>query len=301
MISICIPIYNFDVGSLVEEILCQGNRLNVPFELILIDDCSQESFKKINKISCTKAKYIELEKNIGRSKIRNLFLKYVQFENLLFLDCDAKIVSANYLENYISLLQNENLNVIFGGSIYESKLVDQKFLLNWKYGLNRQQQTPEIRKLNPFQSFMNNNFIIKKSLFEKIKFNEKIANYGHEDTLFGLELRKKNLQIYHSNNSVFHIGLDSNQKFLEKTEIAIKSLLFIQANIDNSKEFRESIKLIQIYDKLKRFNLAFVPLILFKLFGKSVKNHFLKGKANLYLFDFYKLGFYIQEKSNHFK
>ncbi len=301
MLSICIPIYNFDVCSLVADLLSQGNKLTVPFELILIDDCSEKSFKNINKPSCEKARYIELEENIGRSKIRNLFLAYAQFENLLFLDCDAKLVSETYLENYISLLMNENPQVIFGGSIYENELKDKNCLLNWKYGLKRQQQSAENRKLNPYQSFMTNNFIIKKSLFEKEKFNEKIANYGHEDTLFGLELKKKNISIFHSNNSVYHIGLDSNKKFIEKTETAIKSLLFIQHEIDHSQEFRESIKLIQIYEKLQRLNLIFIPLILFKLFGKALKNHFLNGKANLFFFDFYKLGFYIQERRNYSK
>ena len=174
MLSICIPIYNFDVRALIDDLLCQGNKLAVPFELILIDDCSEKSFKNINKLSCEKATYIELDKNIGRSKIRNLFLEYAQYENLLFLDCDAKLVSETYLENYISLLMNENPQVIFGGSIYENELKDKNCLLNWKYGLKRQQQSAENRKLNPYQSFMTNNFIIKKSLFEKEKFNEKL-------------------------------------------------------------------------------------------------------------------------------
>jgi len=35
-------------------------------------------------------------------------------------------------------------------------------------------------------------FAIKKEVFEKIKFNEKLAGYGYEDSVFAFELQKNN-------------------------------------------------------------------------------------------------------------
>ena len=90
MISICIPVYNFNITSLVNELSNQVNSLNIPCEIIVIDDCS-ENFKRINKIECEKHTYIELSENIGRARIRNLFLKYAKYEYLLFLDCDSLV------------------------------------------------------------------------------------------------------------------------------------------------------------------------------------------------------------------
>ena len=62
MISICIPIYNFNVVNLVDELVKQGKTLSVPYEIILIDDCSSLKFKKINKQVCQSVKYISLNK-----------------------------------------------------------------------------------------------------------------------------------------------------------------------------------------------------------------------------------------------
>ena len=72
-LSICVPVFNFDVTELVKKLDKQAGLLSVPFEIVCIDDCSDEKFIKINKEICSKyGKYIELKENIGRSKIRNL-------------------------------------------------------------------------------------------------------------------------------------------------------------------------------------------------------------------------------------
>ncbi|MBE9467545.1 MAG: glycosyltransferase [Bacteroidetes bacterium] len=65
MISICIPIYNFNVVNLVNELVRQGKTLNKESEIILIDDCSSTKFRQINELVCKKVKYISLNKNIG--------------------------------------------------------------------------------------------------------------------------------------------------------------------------------------------------------------------------------------------
>jgi len=75
MISVCIPVYNFNISELVNVIKDQITDFD--FELIVIDDASDENFKSDNKKILDFCKYIELDKNIGRSKIRNLFKSYV--------------------------------------------------------------------------------------------------------------------------------------------------------------------------------------------------------------------------------
>ena len=54
--------------------------------------------------------------------------------------------------------------------------------------------------------------------FKKISFNERLSGYGHEDTLFGYELNKNNIQIHHIDNPVLNGHLDTNEAFLLKTE-----------------------------------------------------------------------------------
>ena len=114
MISICIPIYNFNVVDLIVTIINQGEGIKKPFEIICIDDGSNKETLKLNaKISSHKTvNYLTLKKNIGRSKIRNLFLENASYENLLFIDCDCSIQSENFLDEYFAQLNNL---VVYGG------------------------------------------------------------------------------------------------------------------------------------------------------------------------------------------
>ena len=118
MISICIPIYNFNVTELVKTLSAQLKDLNCPSEIILIDDCSDISFKKANENICSKENYIQLDKNIGRAAIRNRFLEYAKYEYLLFLDCDMVVHSNNFLDKYFNAINECNNKVICGGLIY---------------------------------------------------------------------------------------------------------------------------------------------------------------------------------------
>ena len=95
MLSVCIPVYNFNVTSLVEELSKQVRNLEVQVEIIIIDDCSLEAFRQVNEKACSRETYIKLSENIGRSKIRNLFLEHAANEYLLFLDCDSVVISEN--------------------------------------------------------------------------------------------------------------------------------------------------------------------------------------------------------------
>ena len=118
MISICIPIYNFNVATLVTELSSQAKLLTVPSEIILIDDFSNESFRKINETACLKETYVKLDQNIGRAAIRNLFLKHTTFPSLIFLDCDSIITNKDFLSSYLNTAIKFPNHLICGGREY---------------------------------------------------------------------------------------------------------------------------------------------------------------------------------------
>jgi hypothetical protein len=83
--------------------------------------------------------------------------------------------------------------VVYGGRNYEAKPPKEKELFfRWWYGVNRETISVAEREVAPYHAFMTNNFLIPKQLFLSIKLDEKLKGYGHEDTLFGIELKKKN-------------------------------------------------------------------------------------------------------------
>ena len=76
-------------------------------------------------------------------------------------------------------------SIVCGGRVYPEKSPSRKQHLRWKYEKNRERKTIHKRFLSPNKSFMTNNFLIQQVLLAKIKFDERLNQYGHEDSLFG--------------------------------------------------------------------------------------------------------------------
>ena len=300
MISILIPVFNFNVSELVTELCRQANEAGIIFEIILLDDASTDSFKGINtKLSENKnVRYIEEDDNIGRSKIRNKLADLATYSYLLFLDCDSKISSSDYLENYIKLCKGDV--VICGGRIYEpEKPASCDLLLRWKQGRSREEFSAELRNKTPNKSFMTNNFVITKNLFNQIRFSEEIEGYGHEDTLFGYELTKNNISIIHIDNPLIHIGLETNTMFLEKTKESIRNLNGILSQNGYEKLLVKTIKLLAYYKFFRKLRLDKFVNFLFNSFGRMMEKNLMGTNPNLMVFDFYKLGYLCAINQNH--
>jgi len=288
MISICIPVYNLGVAGLVDTLFKQKKGLEMAIEIVLIDDCSQDIFKEQNKQIQSEVRYIQLEKNIGRAAIRNLFLEHTRHEYLLFLDCDATILHNDFLKRYVDAIKQHFDCVICGGSEYERIPPPKNKRLRWKYGTKRESKPIETRIQEDYNSFLTNNFIISKKQFEAVQFDDKLVNYGHEDTLFGIELKKAGIKILHIDNTVLNGNLSENIEFLDNTEKAVCNLAYILQTTDARRDLIKNSALLSMYYNLYYFRR--IILLMFTVLGPAIKYILSKGYANLYLFDFYKLG-----------
>lgn len=292
MISVCIPVFNYDVRDLVKSLYSQCEELNHRYEIILIDDCSEDSFRKINSELHSITKYIQLQKNIGRARIRNLFLQYASFDYLLFLDCDSIIISSDFIKHYIESISNSS-DVIVGGRIYSQIKPERNKLLRWKYCLTREQKPQPNDSNYKKMQFLSNNFLINKSLFEKIKFDERISGYGHEDTLFAYELRKSGIIIKYINNPVLNGEIESNEEFIQKTENSINNLKLILEFLKFDNGFIDEVTLLKNYFLIKKLKLDLIFYLKWKLLQSSIRSLLKKGIVSLLLFDFYKIGYLI--------
>ena len=295
MISICIPIYNFDVTKLVNSLAKQSSSLEVLSEIILIDDCSEIEYKQINEEVCKQHRYIELVENIGRAAIRNRFLEYANYDYLLFLDCDSIICLDIFLKTYVDSLRKDTFKVICGGRIYPKSPPERKKMLRWKYGVKVESKPFHVRNKKPNKSFMTNNFVISKKVLGNTKFDERLVQYGHEDTLFGFELKKKNIAIAHIENPVLNGDLEENGRFMKSTELALENLVLILKNLNYDKKFIEDIPLLRLYYRL--FAFKGVIAVFFKFLKPVIKRFLVKDSTSLYLFHFYKLGYFTKKMS----
>ncbi|MBL1232315.1 MAG: glycosyltransferase family 2 protein [Vicingaceae bacterium] len=291
MISVLIPIYNYDVTHFVEILYQQGKAAGINFEIILMDDASSDNFRKTNQQWQTKPEisYIQLEQNVGRAKIRNLLAEKAQYDFLLFQDCDAEIAYSSYFENYIAQCQGNK--VVCGGTIYKEEAPkDKSLMLRWKYGKEREEKPAEKRQQQPNAAFTTNNFLIPKKFFNTIKFDENLVKYGHEDTLFGYELSQQNIIIHHINNPLIHVGLESAAVFLQKTEEGIKNLIQIIQTKKPEKKFYQDVKLLSYFLIIKTYRLNWLFNLLYQLFYQKIYKH-LKNNTNpsIKYFDLYKI------------
>lgn len=294
MISICIPVFNFDVRQLVNTLSRQVRSAEFPCEIVLIDDGSDEEYKKINRSVCNREVYVELPDNVGRAKIRNLFLEYTKYRNLLFLDCDSIVTTDNFLQKYASAVVAGNVIVVCGGRVYESFKPPRDYLLRWRYGTHKESKSCEERRKTPNRSFMSNNFLIRREILAKFPFDERITGYGHEDTLLGFVLKKNRINITHIDNPVMNGELEINSEYLRKSATSVKNLGTILEYVGYDPDFVEDIGLLRFYIRIK--SIAPVVSGLFSLFRPMVELLLRKGWIALWLFDFFKLGLFL--KSN---
>ncbi|MCL1932488.1 MAG: glycosyltransferase [Candidatus Azobacteroides sp.] len=298
MLSICIPIYNYEVGRLVRDLHLQAEKVGYPFEILLMDDASEEKFREMNQaIHLEAVRYIQLNENIGRSKIRNRLAEEARFPRLLFMDCDSAVSSSCYIENYTPFFESQT--VCCGGRIYEDKAPTDSTYLRWKYGVARECAPASEREKNPNAGFQTNNFLIHKHIFEKVKFNEDLTGYGHEDTLFGLELSGQGIVIRHIDNPLIHLGLESASEFLEKTENGIKNLYRVELLLrEKYPEYINHSRIMRSKLFLQKLHLSGFTSKLFGIMRQPMKNRLLGKKPSLMIFDLYRLGLLCGESDN---
>lgn len=285
MLSILIPVYEFDIRDLVQTLQQQCVSAGIAFEILCFDDGSQESTRRNNQQIATLSgvRYEDLPQNIGRSAIRNALAEAAQYDYLLFMDNDSKVVREDYITQYLSQVKADR--VICGGRSYApTPPADAALYLHWLYGSKREQILAAVRQQNPWHGFMTNNFLMPKALFQNIGFDVQIVGYGHEDTLFGRELGLRKIEVLHIDNPLEHVGLEDKETFLKKAGIAVRNLHALTLRSPDL-----DTRLLRAFRAVKRYRLAaFLLYALHDLQGIMLAN--LRSKhPSLLVLDVYKL------------
>ena len=295
MLSVLIPTYNYNVFPLVLELNEQCKKCGIKYEIIALDDAGTLFFDKnqaINNLeNCT---FSTNNHNIGRSKMRNLLAQKGKYDWLLFLDADTIPLKNNFIATYIEYVTSK-LQIVYGGITYSTELPNKNSTLRWFYGKKREAIEAEKRNSNPYISFLTLNFLIPKAFFDVVSFNEDIPNLRHEDTLFSYELAMKNIPILHINNPIIHLGLDTNQNFLEKTR---ESVVALKNLVDERLIDVNYVRLSQMFSKIQKSNATFLFAFLFEKFKFKIEKQLCSPNPSMRLFDLYRLGYYCMLNKN---
>jgi GT2 family glycosyltransferase len=295
MLSILIPTYNTNLHPLVSELQTQLIESQIEYEIIIADDASSDmSVRYHNSLLAEQnhVQYIQYEQNIGRSKIRNSLADAAKYPTLLFMDCDARVKSRDYIAKYLRFLNENNLQgleyVVLGGLSYREMRPEKTKLLRYRYGIKREVRPAYERNKDPYRAFTPFNMLISKSVFDKCRFEESLKQYGYEDTFFGIELKKHGIPVYHINNELYHEGIDTNELLLDKVAAGVANLVNLQSHNKLDNKFLEVSTLLSTYQRLKKTLTGRFTLSLLDKIRQPLRN--ISSTYNSLVFlDLYKL------------
>lgn len=89
LVSIVIPVFNEEptVGNVIEMVKAAIERMNLPYEILVIDDCSTDNSLEISKSK--KVKVYQLERHMGKGYALRLGFKEAKGEIIVTLDSDG--------------------------------------------------------------------------------------------------------------------------------------------------------------------------------------------------------------------
>ncbi len=292
MLSILIPAYNHDLTDLVKGLWHQASVLEIPYEILIIDDNSAEGFRSRN-LALTKmshVRYLQLEENIGRSSIRNMLAEKARFDSLLFIDADARIMSDDYLSIYSGMLGAER--VICGGTAYLPDLPgDSTYHLRWYYGRKREERPARDRSKDPCRAFSSFQFLATRKILQQVPFDNDLKAYGHEDTVFGLALERQGIPVLHIDNTLVHDGLEPADEFLDKTRQGLRNLKFLVEQGRYS-GLEQSVRILKKYYSVSRLGLHPCLKWLYGTGSVWMHKNLIRRKPRLWILDLYKLCYF---------
>lgn len=291
MLSICIPSYNTDCSALLDVLAKQIGKIEETVEVLVCDDFSTD-YVRNNQEACERNGFLFFENhsNLGSISTRIKLAKNSNFNWLLFVDADMLPKTDEFVIRYTNFIKFNKADIAIGGCCYTN--VIKPFNLRLRYGRNREEISIEKRQLNPYNSILFGNVLIKKELFSEVfdDFNDK--DYG-EDIYLSSLLKSLNKDVVHLPNEVYHLGLENNREFVKKIQKSGE----MHARLDSySKLDLSHIKLARTYSLLKRYmlnNLLKLALTITSPFLKIILYVF--GGPILFV-DLLRLFYYLKAK-----
>lgn len=288
MLSILIPTYNRECTALVCALVGQANQTGHAYEIIVADDASTDASaianQQINRLPHCRFEVMPCNK--GRASIRNWLAMEAKGEVLLFMDSDAQVTNPDFLLRYLDAIRQAP--VVCGGLRHPDALPHPDVTLRYTYEKEADlHRAASERGKHPYACFATFCFAIRREVFMDIQFDENCKEYGYEDTLFGEELKRRDIPIFHFDNPLIHTGLEDNLTFLRKTETALCTLVHLQ-----QRGIHFHSRLVDKHQQLRRWALHGMLPPLFRLFAPLLRRNLLGKSPNLTLFALYKLGYY---------
>lgn len=304
-VSVIVPIYNASkyLSRSIESILNQSYE---NLEIILIDDCSTDNSKEIIKnyaLKDSRIKPFYSELNQGVSKSRNIGLKSVSGDYVMFMDADDYIVkdmikimlekaikyNSDMIDSYHLIIYNnktflehkplkkdlilgnkDNIEMITKSSYITGKLINTKLLKGLLFNENLRRYEDLVFE-HELKLRVNNYCLIKDVLYYYYQVTGSLINTLGEKHKVYLEAAKIVLDLYKNENKESRLTIESmlfTNAFLTGITKVIKNDESLEYNEKLLKDYlEESSKIFKTYKENKYIN-----SIIKKFFDKLLNN-----------------------------
>jgi hypothetical protein len=229
------------------------------------------------------------EKNLGRGQTINKLVSLAKFNLLVLLDCDTKPKDHSFIGNYLQFKESSNAKIAFGGIIYSDEKPSPIEMLRWVYGRKRESVSVENRKRNPYKSALTSNLLVEKQVMIENPFHKEITEYGFEDMVLMLDLKKNNIEIQHIDNPLYHLKLDTSIDFITKFHSSLKNLKKLS---DKEIIHHNDSQITKVFYWIKRFKLVALFSFAFDKSKKLMVQNLVSASPSVFVFDLYRLGYF---------
>jgi glycosyltransferase involved in cell wall biosynthesis len=193
LVSIIIPTYNYGtyIKQAIDSVLDQSYK---NFEIIVADDGSTDNTKNLIQTQYPNEVRYYYQQNKGPGAARNLGLKYIRGEYIVFLDADDSFLPKN-LETKITLLEKQpQIDWAFSDAIFHDE--GGNFMRKGSDHFHDIYYQTDFPPDDIFASLLNNgNFISTACLMARRRCFDKLPNFDeelrmHQDYLQWLQLAK---------------------------------------------------------------------------------------------------------------
>ncbi|PIE84572.1 MAG: hypothetical protein CSA07_00490 [Bacteroidia bacterium] len=296
MISICIPVYNFVVVDTVSALLQEADQRGLPVEVVLFDDHSMPYYEQQNRVlrERPEVKYLPLIENIGRSRIRNRMADLATGEWLLFMDCDMAPYDGGFLRKYAEMVASEH-DVVCGGVYSGERPDDPQLMLRWRSDKLRAKHQKWLLQNTDRLLISTGNFMIRREVYQRVRFSESLTGYGQEDQLFALELARMGSSVVWIDNPTLHLGEEPNEEFFAKMEQSLVNLVRVwNANPDFHREMLRASRRLRAIHLLKCLRLSRPLRCLFRMARSHLRRYILSGRRSMMCFSLYQSGYLME-------
>lgn len=223
--SIIVPIYNTPYLWDFFECCRKQEYALESFEIIIVDDWSEEKYKSEYKVFLKHFKDLHLHYiymnnknwNFRVNEARNIWASTAKYDNLIFLDWDTLIPSYYLVNIKRSIASWNQSDILIGESIgynFDNNMIIDSIDIVWE-NYNKYLQNSEFDDFRRswwykhfWHVFLGWNFYISRKTLETIwPWNETINNWWEDDIEFAFRAYKKGLSFaFRKNIEVYNIA-----------------------------------------------------------------------------------------------